>query len=159
MSPREHPHSQDEHPFNHTFQILSILLFLVIWIPDSFIFRITTFLSFYIPWFISVLIGLLVFIVGGYFANASHKEVFDSGQEGVIDTGVYGRVRHPMYFGMMLVILGFIIATLSIATFVLWIFVFIGFDRMATYEERKLIERLGDAYREYQKRVPKWFPH
>ena len=157
--PRNHDHSQDEHPLNHPFQILAVILFLVIWIPDSFIFQFTTFLSLFIPWFVSVPAGIAVILIGVYCVNASHKTVFNPKREGVIDTGVYGRVRHPMYLGSLLVFFGLIITTLSLITLLLWFIVFIGFDRMASYEEGVLIDRFGDAYRDYQRRVSKWFPH
>lgn len=156
--PRQHNHLHDEHPLNHTFQILAVILFFTLWIPDSFLFQFTTFLSFFIPWFISAPAGIIVLVIGLYFLKSSHDTVFGSEQTGVIDTGVYGRVRHPMYFGSLLIFLGLIIITLSLITLLLWIFVFVGFDRMASYEERVLIERFGDNYREYQGRVSKWFP-
>lgn len=155
----QHDHSQDEHPLNHTFQILAVLFFLVLWIPDSFIFRFTTFLSQFVPWFVSVPTGIVIIIIGLYLANASQKIVFDPKQQGVIDTGVYGRVRHPMYLGVLLVFLGLLVTTLSLITLLLWFLAFFGFDRMASYEERILIQRFGDAYREYQRRVSKWLPH
>ncbi len=157
--PRHSHYCEDEHPLNHPFQYISIILFIVLWIPDSFIFRFTTFLSLYIPWYVSIPIGLLVFVIGIYFVYASHKVVFNPTQESVIDTGVYGRVRHPMYLGSLLGFLGPIIATLSLITLLLWLFVFIGFNYMASFEERMLIERFGDTYRDYQQRVSKWFPH
>ncbi len=156
--PGHSEHSQDEHPLNHTFQILAIVCFVLLWISDSFFFHFSSFLSWYIPWFIPIPVGVVVLFLGVYFANSAHHTVFDPNQEGVIDSGVYGRVRHPMYLGVLLVLLGIILTTLSLITLLLWLIVFIGYNHMASYEERVLIQRFGDDYREYQRRVSKWLP-
>jgi protein-S-isoprenylcysteine O-methyltransferase Ste14 len=55
--------------------------------------------------------------------------------------------------------LGGILATFSLLTLVLWIVMVVSYDRLATYEERKLEEKFGQAYRDYKKRVPKWISH
>jgi protein-S-isoprenylcysteine O-methyltransferase Ste14 len=85
--------------------------------------------------------------------------VFSQKEAKVIDTGVYGRVRHPMYFGMLLILLAFTIATLSILSFIVWAAFFIFLDRMATYEEKDLTKKLGQQYVKYQRRVHKWLPY
>jgi protein-S-isoprenylcysteine O-methyltransferase Ste14 len=34
---------------------------------------------------------------------------------------------------------------------------FLLYDRFASFEETKLLQAFGEEYREYQRRVPKWF--
>jgi protein-S-isoprenylcysteine O-methyltransferase Ste14 len=57
----------------------------------------------------------------------------------------------------MLVLLGFFFTTLSFLSLLMWVGLFLFYDRMATYEERDLIRILGEQYLNYQKRVSKWF--
>jgi protein-S-isoprenylcysteine O-methyltransferase Ste14 len=80
------------------------------------------------------------------------------GEPKLVTTGVYSWLRHPMYLGSLLVLLGFFFATLSILSLLVWIGLFIFFDRMATYEEQDLIRILDEQYINYQKQVPNWLP-
>ena len=107
---------------------------------------------------VSVPIGVFSFIIGIYFVRKSEAVVFSNTEGKVIDTGVYGRVRHPMYLGELLILLGVSIATLSMLSFMVWIVFFIFIDRMATYEEKDLTRILSNQYTDYQKRVHKWIP-
>jgi protein-S-isoprenylcysteine O-methyltransferase Ste14 len=81
------------------------------------------------------------------------------GKPKFIDCGVYGWVRHPMYLGFLLVLLGLFFVTLSILSLVVWIGLFVFFGRMATFEEQDLYKILGDQYRNNQRQIPKWIPH
>jgi protein-S-isoprenylcysteine O-methyltransferase Ste14 len=103
-------------------------------------------------------IGVIIFILSLYFMNASHHDIFDSKVEGVATSGVYGRVRHPMYLGTFLVYLGLGIITLSLASLVVWAVAVAYYNTLANFEEGLLVERFGDEYREYQKTVRKWIP-
>lgn len=149
-----------EFPQSDRLQLVMLILFFVVWGLDSLVFQFSTFLAIYVP--IAVRLELAAVSLG--FALLllilSHRMVFDRTREslGVLDTGVYGRVRHPMYLGTLLVYVGFILATFSLLSFVVWIGIFLLYDRMVTYEEEDLIRLLGDVYRDYRKNVPKWLP-
>ena len=62
--------------------------------------------------------------------------MFTQKEAKVIESGVYGYVRHPIYLGTLLILLGFAIATLSILSLIVWVAFFTFLDRMATYEEK-----------------------
>lgn len=70
--------------------------------------------------------------------------------------GAFKIVRHPIYLFSIL-FLGFR-PTMSLFYFVLFICIVIYFYVGSIYEERKLVEKFGDEYMEYQKRVPRLFP-
>lgn len=72
--------------------------------------------------------------------------------------GIYERLRHPRYLGMMLAWLG--AALLSGATRLLVLVVgFMGLAVLVTeLEERELLGRLGEAYADYRRRVPRFLP-
>ncbi|MFQ5778064.1 MAG: methyltransferase family protein [Terriglobia bacterium] len=76
----------------------------------------------------------------------------------VVATGIYGRVRHPRYLGMLLSWTGAVL--LSGATRLLWLVA--GFTALALLatelEERELLTRLGESYADYRRRVPRFIP-
>ncbi len=145
-----------ENPINDSAQVVFAFIFFIIWGIDSFLLHYTLNLLGLTSLFASVPIGVISFIVGVYFVRKSEAVVFSNTAGKVIDIGVYGRVRHPMYLGELLILLGFSIATLSILSFVVWIAFFIFIDKMATYEEKDLTRILGQQYSDYKKRVHKW---
>ncbi len=152
-----------EHPLCDRIQLVILVLFFVIWGIDS--------LCFFIFGYSTVLFGAVsvpvlfipavVFLgLGLYLVTKSHKAVFDEdhSQRGLIDSGVYALVRHPMYLGILVCCLSFLFFSVSLLSVGIWMVFFIVYDRMATYEEKSLIQMLGEEYIAYQKRVPKWFP-
>jgi len=70
--------------------------------------------------------------------------------------GVYSVSRHPIYFGGFLEYVGIGIASAS------WIFLLCAAVWVITWrigvanEERFLVEKYGNAYREYMNRTPRW---
>jgi len=72
--------------------------------------------------------------------------------------GLYARVRHPRYAGMMLAVLG---ACLLAGTLLMWVLsaAWLSLALLAILlEERELRARFGAAYDDYARRVPALFP-
>jgi len=149
-----------EFPYCDAIQLIMIILFFVVWGLDSFIYNCSTVLVGLIPLPLSLFLAILSLSIGVYLGAQSHKAVFGeaNGQPRLIDSGVYSRVRHPMYLGTLMFCLGFFLSSLSLLSLGIWIGFFILYDKMATYEEKDLIRILEEKYIAYQKRVPKWFP-
>jgi protein-S-isoprenylcysteine O-methyltransferase Ste14 len=138
--------------------MIMLVLFLIVWILDSFLLRITTFLwSFTYLWLYAG-VGAVIIIMAAYFMNSSHKDLFDTHQGGLATSGVFGHVRHPMYLGTHLFYLGLAVVTLSLASIVIWMVAFVFYNTLANYEEMKLEERFGDEFHQYKKNVRKWIP-
>lgn len=149
----------EEHPNCDRVQNVMIPLILAVWGLDSFIISGTTFLKGSVPLPIRLLVGLALVVIGAYMGWSSHETIFGGdGPSVLVDSGVYGLCRHPMYFGVISLLLGLSIVTFSIAAFALSVVFFVLYDRFANYEEERLIELYGEDYREYQRRVPKWIP-
>jgi protein-S-isoprenylcysteine O-methyltransferase Ste14 len=152
-----------EHPLCDGIQLLMLILFFGMWGIDSlsfFIFGYST-VIFQALAFPLLLAGtILVLSLSFYFIIKSHKAVLEQVHDPpqLVDSGVYARVRHPMYLGTLLFCLAFLVVSVSLVSIVIWIAFFFFYDRMATYEEKSLIEILGERYIAYQKRVSKWFP-
>lgn len=69
----------------------------------------------------------------------------------------YNLVRHPSYLGYMLMIVGMTISWGNVVTLVPWIAI-PGYYFVSLYEESLLVERFGEEYREYMKRVNGFIP-
>ncbi len=77
---------------------------------------------------------------------------------GVVSTGIYSRIRHPRYLGLMLGSLGFALLTGAIGFFLLAILTVLLYQMVARLEERVLREQYGAQYEDYARAVPRFVP-
>jgi protein-S-isoprenylcysteine O-methyltransferase Ste14/ferredoxin len=114
----------------------------------------------YVGWLVTV-IGLPFFLATAiYFPRKGMPQEGKSSMDvtAVVDTGLYGIVRHPQYLGCMLMMLASILVSqhwLSVIVGVplaLWLFTEIP------KEENGLILKFGDDYRHYMQKVPRLNP-
>ena len=138
-----------EHPYCHTVQIVMSVLFLLVWLIDT-IYNLTIIGS--MP-----LLAVIFFVVGAYLVSKSHNTVFSPDRHGLVSSGVYAWVRHPMYLGTLLFFLGLLFINFSLISLVVWLIFFLAYDRFASYEEKELVKKIR-KYKEYQKKVGKWVP-
>ena len=147
-----------EHPYGDTIQLFMFILFFAVWVLDSFVLepydptglvplpaRLASFLS--------------LLALGIYLGLKSSFVVF--GEDRVRElarTGVYSWVRHPMYLGGLLFFLSFVVLTFSPPSFAMWCAMFLVYDRLASYEEERLVQKIGAEYERYREEVPKWIP-
>ena len=165
MSTQSHKHRQStdllaEHPWGDKGQIVLAILFLVVWVGDTFFFRYTTFINSQAPLGLRISVGTVNLLVALYLARKSHRLAFKQQGETprVIQESVFGIVRHPMYLGEILLYLGLLLFSLSLAAACVWGLI-IGFLHViARYEERQLLTHFGEEYREYMQEVPMWLP-
>ena len=75
----------------------------------------------------------------------------------LVTTGIYSRVRHPIYAGMMLAGIGWSAITRSFAAFVVALLLAALLDAKARREEAWLVERYP-AYEEYRHRSKRFVP-
>jgi len=110
--------------------------------------------------FIRIPVSALVLIAGWYLARNGVRIIFDQDKatEGVIRTGVYGMVRHPIYLGTILFYLGAALITLSLASTACWIVIVVYYMLISRYEERILTDVHGEDYTHYQQEVGMMFP-
>ena len=148
-----------EHPRCDAIQNGMILVFLGVWVIDSFILNLTT-LGMLIPSTTRLFVVVPLFVIGVYLVKSSHDTIFDDedGKQGLVITGVYRMCRHPMYLGVVVVLLSLSVFSFSMASMIIVAGLFTFYNLFATYEEERLVELFGDEYREYQSKVSKWIP-
>jgi protein-S-isoprenylcysteine O-methyltransferase Ste14 len=142
--------------------VASVLFIVVVlaWQPvDGVIYRLSN--GWQWPGYAAQIVGILLTIRG-----SSAIDVLDlAGIRPVMDArrlaeprhvpletrGVYGLVRHPLYFGWALVVFGAPLMTGTRAVFALVSTLYLAIA--IPFEERALIHVFGDAYRAYQQRT------
>ena len=114
-------------------------------------------------WLVSILLGLILAML---FTPIWIKGVRDAGKEAMVPSqstemfgGIYNYIRHPQTVGEMpwFVIIALFINSLFLTIWAI-IMIIIVTPIIIHYEERDLIKRFGDEYREYQKRTGAIFP-
>jgi protein-S-isoprenylcysteine O-methyltransferase Ste14 len=81
-------------------------------------------------------------------------DVSHNGQLAV--TGFYYWVRHPLYFFSMLFL--WLTPAMTVNLFITYLLISLYFYIGSIYEERRLLVQFGQAYREYQRCVPRLIP-
>lgn len=97
-----------------------------------------------------MLLGFIL-LAGGW------KEVYQGQGELVMD-GLYARLRHPQYLGLILIVLAFLIMWPTLLTVLLAPFLIGRYILLATEEDGELEEKFGDDFRRYKERVPGFIP-
>jgi protein-S-isoprenylcysteine O-methyltransferase Ste14 len=108
-------------------------------------------LLFWTPWDLKEFVGFR------QWERFRKGEEAGGGRNDRLFTGAgYGLVRHPLYLGCSLILAfhpvqtrnSFASAAAIVAYFYIGTF----------FEERRMVRKFGEAYREYQRRVPRFFP-
>jgi protein-S-isoprenylcysteine O-methyltransferase Ste14 len=76
----------------------------------------------------------------------------------IVDSGIYGWMRNPMYLGHIIYMVGVALVFQSWFAAVLAVARTIWFHFRVLKDERGLTERFGDPYVSYTKRVKRWLP-
>ncbi|MBL7033630.1 MAG: DUF1295 domain-containing protein [Candidatus Delongbacteria bacterium] len=159
-----HHHDRDdltgEHRLGDAGQLILALLFALVWLTDSFLLHWTTFLNREIAVFLRVPLGTFLLMLSTYLAWTSIRIVFGEVREqpAVIRQGVFNLVRHPMYLSEILLYLGLLLLSLSLAATFVWLLAIIFLHFISRHEEKLLLERFGNEYARYLHEVPMWIP-
>ena len=149
-----------EHPLGDALQVIFLVVFLGIWITDSFIWHYSTFLSMHVPFYLRLIASAAVALVAWWFTRQGLKTVFGTvrDQPAIIREGVFAVVRHPIYLGAILFVMSLVLLTLSLASAGLLLGMTGFYVFLCRYEEKALLAFFGDDYQEYRKEVPMLFP-
>ena len=148
-----------EHPLGDVGQIVLFGLFMILWSLDSFILRWSTFFSDHIPLIFRLFLLGIALIVAAYLFGSGHVVVsHEQRPTGVVSSGAFRYVRHPLYLGGILVYFGLTVSTASLFCLALTIVIFLFYNTIAGYEEKLLEAKWGDAYPVYKEKTGKWLP-
>ncbi len=91
----------------------------------------------------------------GHIGRISRTRQEEVGE--LVDVGPYARLRNPLYVGNMLLFVG--IGTIQWPGALFCVLLLPAYyHHMVRWEEKNLLEKLGDPYRDYLRRVPRWLP-
>jgi protein-S-isoprenylcysteine O-methyltransferase Ste14 len=101
--------------------------------------------------------GLPIYIVGLVGQSAVCASVCATRvTENPLTEGIYRFSRHPYYVTQLVMFIGIGLASASwLLLLFAVVYSFLHFP-MASPEEKRCLEKYGDAYREYMNRTPKW---
>lgn len=158
----EHRHRDNlagEHRLGDIGQLTLYRLFMALWLSDMF-WKYSNLLNAYIPSAIRLPIGVLLLIIAGYTAGSGLMIVFHKKAQsrGVIRKGVFRFVRHPIYLSEIMLYSGLLMLNISLAAAFILVIAIFFLHYISCYEEKLLIAKFGDEYRQYMKEVPMWFP-
>ena len=103
-------------------------------------------------------VGVLLLLFSGYHLGANLTALPSPKPGGaLVETGLYGWVRHPIYTSVITIALGWSLLTFSGWVFVLSLALAVWLDRKAAREEVWLRETYP-GYADYAKRVRKLVP-
>jgi protein-S-isoprenylcysteine O-methyltransferase Ste14 len=108
-------------------------------------------------WALVMIVSIVMIIIGAIWIIRGWKQVYRSGGE-LVTTGIYARMRHPQYSGIILATAGFLIQWPTLLTLVLFPFVVTMYYRLALREEKDVDEKFQDEYRDYRRHVPAFVP-
>ena len=160
---KAHRHREDltgEHKTGDAGQAIFALLFMTVWITDTFVFEKTTFLNQIIPNVLRTSLGVIILVFSGWLVIRSMHLVFGEvpDEPRVIRKGPFKLVRHPIYLSEILLYFGLLLFSISLAAAVVWLGSIVFLHFISRYEEKLLLQRFGDEYKRYMQEVPMWFP-
>ena len=100
--------------------------------------------------FILVGLGFILMAVGW---NRIYKA-----KNNLVTSGIYSYTRHPQYLGLMMITLGLLSSVPTIITLLMWPVLCVMYYVLAKREEKEMINKFGDEYMEYKRRVKMFVP-
>lgn len=111
--------------------------------------------------FVLLVIGFLVSLsarltLGTNWAHAAEYQILKNQQ--LIDSGIYGFVRHPIYIGFVLAWVGIELMASSYLFIIILITFSLAAYMQAKKEEKILLKHFGSRYRKYMNRTKMFVP-
>ena len=88
------------------------------------------------------------------WSSKSRKKGYEEGI-GVVESGMYAFVRHPEFLGHILIIFALVIISQHWINLIVGAILIVLLCLAMIEEEKRNMEKFGDAYRDYRKRVPR----
>jgi len=101
--------------------------------------------------------GWIILAFGIVFLLWSSKSRKKGHAEGIglVESGMYAFVRHPEFLGHILIIFALVIISQHWLSLIVGVILIVLLYIAMIEEEKRNMEKFGDAYRDYMKRVPR----
>jgi protein-S-isoprenylcysteine O-methyltransferase Ste14 len=96
-------------------------------------------------------IGISVFLVAAF-------QFFEKRNEGFVMTGLYSKVRHPQYLGIIIATLGFTVVSERPMAWIAWLTLTFIYFLLALREEEILKKKFESEIETYRRQVPFFLP-
>ena len=109
---------------------------------------------------VSMSIGYGIAFFGIALISAGWREVYRARkEERMAVAGPYAVVRHPQYTGLFLIVFGEgVVHWPTLFSLAAFPFIVLAYAALARKEERQMLNRFGEEYLDYCRRVPMFFP-
>jgi protein-S-isoprenylcysteine O-methyltransferase Ste14 len=139
-------------PFKRTEKILALS-------THAFIMPVVLIYSIFLPLKLGtawLYVGLAIFAAALVISLTALFNIASAPADKPITSGVYKISRHPMYFSGFLMFVGVGISCASWAVLLLALIWIVFWRKAVPVEEKFLIDKYGDDYRDYLTRTPRW---
>jgi len=101
-----------------------------------------------------------LFIGGGFILLSAAWKVLYQAQRNhqLATTGPYAKIRHPQYAAFVLIMFGFLLQWPTLLTLLMFPVLVWMYVRLARTEERDTLAGFGEAYSDYMKSTPAFWP-
>jgi protein-S-isoprenylcysteine O-methyltransferase Ste14 len=121
---------------------------------------------FHDPFSINQIISWILLILSAYFGIAGFYLLKKFGKSEMnienttvlVKSGIYGYIRHPLYFSLFLLGTGTMMKEPALPQLILGIINFIAIWFTSRIEEKEMITKFGEAYKEYIKETKMFIP-
>lgn len=104
-----------------------------------------------------MLVSTALVVLGFSLLAFGWKKVY-RGRGQLVTTGLYTRLRHPQYLGLILIVVAFLIMWPTLLTILLAPFLIVRYFLLAKDEDRELEQNFGDQFTTYKDNVPAFIP-
>ncbi len=102
-----------------------------------------------------IVVGWVIFGIGALFYTLSVVTLVRKGVSNIVDSRIYGIVRHPMYLGAMAMFFSHIFLGQNWVVVIGTIVAILCCYLIIQSEDQQNIEKFGDKYKRYMERVPR----
>ena len=100
------------------------------------------------------IIGWSIFAIGLCIFLVAFIQFFIKRKKGFVTTGLYSKVRHPQYLGIILATLGFTFTSERPMAWIAWLNLTFLYLLLANSEEKLLQKKYGEEIQTYMQQVP-----
>lgn len=109
-------------------------------------------------WLVVMIISSILIGIGIWLVIEGWSRVYYSKGK-LVTTGIYSKMRHPQYSGILLISIGFLIQWPTLITLILFPFLVVMYYKLAKIEEKDIEKRYKRKYLDYKKKVPIFVPY